>query len=114
MSAVRVFVSHSSRDRILAERLILLLRDALNLESHEILCTSVDGYRLRVGADVDRELLRMAIDADVMIAILSSGASQSQYVAFELGVRLANDKELWPLLAPGMTANDLQSPLKGT
>jgi hypothetical protein len=51
MSRVRVFISHASDDAELAGRLVQLLLAALNLQSSEIRCTSVEGHRLPSGAD---------------------------------------------------------------
>ena len=52
----RVFISHSSKDIAVAKALVDLLRLAVGLNHRDIRCTSIDGYRLEVGADTDAEL----------------------------------------------------------
>jgi hypothetical protein len=53
---IELFISHSSRDSELAGLLVRLFRNALNLDPEKIRCTSLNGYRLPVGADVGESL----------------------------------------------------------
>lgn len=110
---VDVFISHSSQDQALAERIVDLLRSALNLRADSIRCTSVDGYRLPVGADSEEQLREEALGAKAFVGILSSMSLGSAYVLFELGARWGVGKHLAPLLAPGMTAHALRGPVAG-
>ena len=50
---IDIFICHSSVDKEFVERLIDLLRSALNIPSANIRCTSIDGYRLPAGATTD-------------------------------------------------------------
>lgn len=113
MTAIRLFVSHSSEDAQLASRLVELLRASLNLPRSVIRCTSVDGYRLPGGADTDEQLRREVHDAEAFIGIVSTASTRSMYVLFELGARWGIPKHLVPLLAPGTPASVLRGPLSG-
>jgi hypothetical protein len=108
---ISVFVSHSSQDRELAELLVDLLRSALNLGADTIRASSVDGYRLPAGADVDEQLRDELLAAPVFIGVLSPLSLSSAYVLFELGARWGGRRQLIPLLAPGMNAHALQGPI---
>ena len=67
---IDVFISHSSQDMALAERVVDLLRSALNLRADGIRCTSVEGYRLPVGADSDEQLREELLGARAFVGIL--------------------------------------------
>jgi len=110
---LRVFISHSSRDASLAEAIADLLRTALRLSSHEIRCTSVDGYRLPGGADTDEHLRDEIVNVPVLVGLVSETSVASAYVLFELGARWGVQRPLIPLLAPGVTATSLRGPIVG-
>lgn len=55
-SNIKIFISHSSKDVNIAEAVIDLLRGALNMSANQIRCTSVEGYRLPIGADTSEQL----------------------------------------------------------
>jgi len=108
-----VFISHSSHDRKLAEALIDLLRAALGLAREAIRCTSVSGYQLPGGANVDANIRRETVSARVFIALVTPASLRSTYVLFELGARWSMDLEnsvLIPLVA-GINARDIPAPL---
>jgi hypothetical protein len=108
-----VFISHASEDKELAEALVELLRSALDIPAEKILCTSVDGYRLRAGTDTD-EALRMAVlQSKTLVGIISPASQKSSYVLFELGARWGTSKHLIPLTARGVSPSDLEGPLAG-
>ncbi|MBM3761699.1 MAG: toll/interleukin-1 receptor domain-containing protein [Acidobacteria bacterium] len=106
-----VFISHSSHDQPVVKRLITLIRSALNLSSEAIRCTSVDGYRLPVGASVAEHLRQETLSSNVFIAVITPRGTESKYVLFELGARWGSGKPLLPLLACGGDAKLLEGPL---
>jgi hypothetical protein len=110
-SPIRLFISHSAADRDLVERLVELLRSALDLPASQIRCTSVDGYRLPAGADTAEQLRLEVHEATAFVGIISVNSLRSLYVAFELGARWGAKRSLFPLLAPGTDASILEGPL---
>lgn len=106
---ILVLISHSSKDRALAEALIELLRAGLGLLATQIRCTSVDGYRLPAGVNTDTQLRREIADAGVLVGLLTPNSISSTYVLFELGARWGIERPMIPLLA-GVTPEEMRGP----
>jgi hypothetical protein len=87
MSDLKIFISHSSHDEDLVRALVSLLQQALHLPSRSIRCTSVDGFRLAGGDNIDETIRREVFDARCVIAVLTPQSVKSFYVLFELGAR---------------------------
>jgi hypothetical protein len=106
-----IFISHSSRDHKIAEALVDLLRAALlDLSPASIRCTSVDGYGLPGGPDVEANLRVEVQAAKVFVALVTPNSLASQYVMFELGARWGIQGSFLPLLAH-ITPQNLGPPL---
>jgi DNA-binding MarR family transcriptional regulator len=110
---IEVFISHSSKDVIIAYALTDLLRAALNLPAERIRCTSVSGYKLPVGADTDEHLRREIYESRSFIGLITELSFESAYVLFELGARWGADKPMAPLLAAGTSPRVLKGPIGG-
>lgn len=108
---IKIFISHSSRDSVIAKLLAELFRNAMRLSKSEIRCTSVDGYRLPAGASTDEQLRREVLESPVLIGILSQHSFESAYVLFELGARWGKNAYMAPILAPGVNASIIKGPL---
>jgi len=108
---IKLFISHSSKDQELAEKLTELVKNALRLSSDEIRCTTIDGYRLPGGAKTNEQIKREVRESIAFIGLISTAAADSMYVLFELGARWGSDKNLLPLLAPGVSPDILKGPL---
>lgn len=110
---IRLFISHSSRDEELAGLLVELFRAAFDLPHGEIRCTSVDGYRLPIGADTEHQLKKEILAAPAFLGLLSKAALGSSYVLFELGARWGSALHIAPLLASGVDHRLLPAPIAG-
>lgn len=109
--AIKVFISHSSNDAVLAKLLIDLLHAALRLPASQILCTSVPGYKLEGGAETNEHVRKKLLAAPVFIGLITEAGLNSAYVLFELGARWGRNRQLIPLLAPGIPAGALEAPI---
>ena len=113
-SHVKLFISHRSTDRQLAEAIAKLARQTTGLAAAEVRCTSVDGYRLPGGADTSSQLREELLSATALIGIVTPAAITSAYVLFELGARWGAAKRLWPVLARRAHDSVLTGPLAET
>jgi hypothetical protein len=107
-----ILISHSSHDADLASALIDLLRAALPLSAKEIVCSSVDGYRLPLGVKTDDQLRETVKGVKLLVGLLTPRSLFSTYVLFELGARWGADLPMIPLWA-GVHAGQIEGPIKG-
>jgi len=109
--AMKVFVSHSSAAKQIAEAFVGFLRAALPLTAKDIRCTSVEGYKLPAGANSDEQLRQEVFEAQAFLALLSPTSIQSIYVMFELGARWGAKRYLAPVMVAGLRPSALKAPL---
>ena len=109
-ASVMIFISHSSKDALLAQALIDLLRSALRLSADHIRCSSVDGYRLPVGINTESKLREEVRTAKAVVGLITPNSLRSSFVMFELGARWGSNLFLAPLLA-GIEPSGLSGPL---
>lgn len=108
---ISVFISHSSKDASIAALIAKLCKDALNLRSEQIRCTSVAGYKLPAGTKASSQLRRESVESFVMIAVISADSIQSVFSVFEMGARWGAERPLIPIAVPGFKLNELPKPL---
>jgi hypothetical protein len=113
LAPLDIFISHSGKDSALAGLLANLLRNALSLPPQRIRCTSVDGYRLEVGASTNEKLRVEVREARAFITLLTRNSLASTYVLFEMGARWGAGQYFVPLLAGGISPGELNAPLSG-
>ena len=83
------------------------------IQPDSVRCSSLDGFRLPGGADVNTHLRQEVPTAKAFVGLVSPSSLRSAYVAFELGARWGSGRELIPLLAPGIGSEVLSPPLSG-
>ena len=113
MKKIRIFISHSSKDKTLARRLVQSIETRIDVQPTEIRCTSVKGYKLPVGVDTARKLKKEISHAEAVIGIITPHSMKSTYVLFELGAAWGLGIPTFPLLAKGAKTKDLPGLLKG-
>jgi hypothetical protein len=109
---IRVFISHSSPDKALANRFVRAMRAAINIPTREIRCTSLPQYALPVGSRVSSRLRTEIEGADVVVGLITPKSLQSSYVLFELGAAWGKGRRTFPLLAKGVRTNSLPELMK--
>jgi hypothetical protein len=109
----KVFISHRHKDEELVRALIDCMKLYFEFERHELRCTSVAPYRLRVGDDTGERLRSEIADAEVVLGILTTDTLDSSYVAFELGAAWGQRVWTCPLLARGADQSHIPDPIRG-
>jgi len=87
-----VFISHSVKDKHLAQDLARRLQEAgaVALRLDEAAFSLGDSFRLKI-----REVLR---EADEMVVLLTDNSAQSPWTRYEIGVADALDKRVTPVV----------------
>ncbi|HEY7494239.1 MAG TPA: hypothetical protein VIH59_24450 [Candidatus Tectomicrobia bacterium] len=74
-------ISHSSDDLRVVETLVDLCRSALTISPDRLCCTSLDGYRLPIGARIDEQLRREVHETEAFVGLVSHRRLRSMYEA---------------------------------
>lgn len=109
----KIFISHSSHDRVAVNYLVELLQSSFNFAISDIRCSSISNHQLPVGSLVDEQLKKEVTSAALVLGLLTSRSVKSNYVMFELGARWGTSKALLPLYANDNINVDLEGPLSG-
>lgn len=98
---LKVFVSHAGEDVGFAKKVIQLLLD-IGIPSERITCTSIDGYRVKVGRDWSNELKRCFQDYRCYVIIVHSSHFYKSAVCLnEMGAAWALDCPIFSFLVNG-------------
>lgn len=109
---MKVFISHSSADHLLADLFVRLIRSALiGLRAKDIRCTSVDGHRLPAGTPFEEQLRQEVFEAESLVALLTPASLRSTFVLFELGARWSAKRPLLTVRVGGLAPESLKGPL---
>ena len=114
MGDIRLFVSHAHKDKEIAMALVDAIEAAM-VPKARILCTSHDKpeYREPDNVDISQVLRDHLVQSSCVLAILTPNSLNSPWCLFELGGAWARAKRTYPLLAGGLSKEDLPAALKG-
>jgi TIR domain len=112
--ALDLFISHSSRDERLAEKLALLLEAALKIRHDRVRCTSVDARELPGGSPLAATLRSEIKGCRTFVAILTATSVTSALVAAELGARWMAGGHAVILRAGGLSRANVKGLLADT
>lgn len=106
-----IFISHSSKNVLIVNQLVELIKIATNLKAEKIRCTSVPGYKLEAGSFTDEVLKKEINESKLFIAFITEESMNSTYVLFELGARWAVDLPLIPVVQSSNDFSLFKGPL---
>jgi len=103
----KVFISHSSKDKLYVEEIIDII-ETIGLHSSQIFCSSFDGYGIDLGENfLDR--IKVELDENnLVLFILSQNFYQSPVSLCEMGATWIKTNEHIPILIPPFDFKDIQ------
>jgi hypothetical protein len=111
----KIFLSHSSKDRALADKLADLLSTGCAVDPNEILVTSLEGKGIPAGTPSFIEFLRAQIQKpELVILLLSQNYFASQFCLCELGATWGMGLPNIPLVVPPLKKSELKATLAVT
>lgn len=107
-STPKIFISHTTRQEELVQRLVAVFESAFSVHPGEIRCTSLPGYGFPISSNVTSQLRTEIEQAEIVIGIITPDSIQSN-VLFELGAAWGFQKSIFLLLASGATVDNIPS-----
>ncbi|HEY3295159.1 MAG TPA: toll/interleukin-1 receptor domain-containing protein [bacterium] len=107
-----IFISHSSKDKPLAQSLVKLLQLGLGVGRERIFCSSLAGMDIPAGKDFKEHIkLKLGV-AKTVIVMASENYFDSPFCLCELGATWALSNDLFPLLIPPLSYDDAKVVLR--
>ncbi len=103
----KIFISHSSSDKIFVEEIIDLI-ETIGLSSTQIFCSSFDGYGIDLGEDfLDR--IKDELNENILVLfVLSNNFYSSPVCLCEMGATWIKTNEHIPILIPPFNYKDVK------
>lgn len=109
----KIFISHSSLDSNIVEKVIDIL-EAIGVPSSKIFCSSFEGYGIKLGSDF-LEVIKEKLDGNVLVLfILSSNFYSSVVSLCEMGATWVKTNNHIPILIPPFEYNDIKGVIPTT
>jgi hypothetical protein len=103
-----IFISHASKDKPLADKLVKLLTNGCDVSPNEILCTSLPGKGIPGGTPSFIDYLREQLGQPrLVILLLSQNYLVSQFCLCELGAAWRMQFPCFPLTVPPLAKEEL-------
>lgn len=111
---MKIFISHSSKDKELVLMFVDLLVQGFHIDYDEIFCTSMDNA-LRVGEDFIKSIKENLHDSEIVLFLITQNYIDSKFCVMEMGAAWAFKDNIFPIIVPPLDYNILNdTPLKIT
>lgn len=108
-----IFISHSSKDKELADELVDLLQTGLNISSKDIFCSSLEGLRIPSGKNFISYIKEKLQSPDIVLILLTKNYFSSEFCLCELGATWAMSHNFLPIIVPPLSYDDVKGILVG-
>ena len=96
----KIFISHSTKDALLVNKLVSFLRDGLGVPHEAIFCSSVYGLGIPTGEDFIEVMRDGIFEPHLIIALISPSYTESSFCLMELGAAWVQDCPVYPIIVP--------------
>lgn len=111
---MKIFISHSSKDKKLVLMFVDLLVQGFHIDYDEIFCTSMDNA-LRVGEDFIKSIKENLHDSEIVLFLITQNYIDSKFCIMEMGAAWAFKDNIFPIIVPPLDYSILNdTPLKIT
>ena len=107
----RVFITHSSLDQELAERIVGALRLATDVDESRIFCSSIEGYGITAGQDFLQYILDQLQNTPLVLPLITPAYLDSRFCQWELGGAWVLEVDMVPILVEPVRPEQLEGPL---
>ena len=107
----RVFITHSSLDQELAERIVDALRLATDVDESRIFCSSIEGYGITAGQDFLQYILDQLQNTPLVLPLITPAYLDSRFCQWELGGAWVLEVDMVPILVEPVRPEQLEGPL---
>ncbi len=115
MQQKKIFLSHATKDKPLADKLTDLLTAGCAVNPNDILCTSLEGKGIPAGTTSFIEYLRQQMQKpELVILLLSERFFASQFCLCELGAVWGMNLPTFPLVVPPLDKTKIKATLAVT
>lgn len=109
---MKIFISHSSKDKELVLMFVDLLTQGFHIDYDEIFCTSMDNA-LRVGEDFIKSIKENLHDSEIVLFLVTQNYIDSKFCIMEMGAAWAFKDNIFPIIVPPLDYNILNdTPMK--
>jgi TIR domain-containing protein len=109
MPGGRIFVTHATSDKPLAEALVTHLLRTTGLEQSQVFCSSVPGMGIPTGDQLIQHLEKVLGDTVLVIQLITPAYLHSDYCMWELGATWIQDSiKKFPMHVPKVEPGDIR------
>jgi len=108
----KIFISHSKKDKTLADCLVDLIETGIGISAQDIFCTSLEGLGIPAGVNFVDFIKEKIQNPELVILLLTRNYFYSQFCLCELGAVWILGHKIIPLLTPPLDYSDVNDILK--
>jgi hypothetical protein len=108
-----MFISHSKKDKAIADKLVDLIETGIGISSEEIFCSSLEGMSIPSGNNFISFIKTQITDPEVVVLLLSPSYYKSTFCLCELGAAWVRSLKIIPIMVPPLDYDDIKDVLTG-
>jgi len=112
-SSKDIFISHSSKDKKIADKLVDLIETGIGVSSDNIFCSSLEGMGIPSGKNFINFIKEQITEPKIVILLLTQAYYKSIFCLCELGASWALSHNIIPIILKPIEYKDVKDVLTG-
>lgn len=113
MKSKSIFISHSKKNKELADKLVDLIETGVGISSNDIFCSSLEGMGIPSGTNFVDFIKSQISDPKIVIMLLTTSYFKSNFCLCELGASWILSHKIIPLIIQPLEYKDIKDVLTG-